>query len=205
MTGSGADWEQILLDCWRTAQQRSVVGPGDPRVHLERARAMAEVLDEPELALDLGSGAGIPGLALAGIWPDSAWILLDGAQRRVNLLMASVTALGWSDRVQVRHGRAEQLGHEPSLRGRVDLVTARSFGPPASTAECGAPFLAEGGILAVTEPPDSTGERWPADGVARLGLAVEGLRDGVQLLRRRGPLASTYPRRVGLPDKRPLF
>lgn len=202
--GGGA-WEVVLLDRWRVAQQRSMVGPGDPRVHLERARAMSQVLHAPSLAVDLGSGAGIPGLALAGLWPASRWVLVDSAQRRVHLLLESVAVLGWGDRVRVVHGRAEDLGRDPALRARADLVTSRSFGPPAVTAECGAPFLRPGGLLVVSEPPGSEGERWATPELGLLGLRVVGPAAGVQRLRLEGEVPSVYPRRAGVPQKRPLF
>jgi 16S rRNA (guanine527-N7)-methyltransferase len=166
---------------------------------------MAATLEAPVRAVDLGSGAGIPGLALAGIWPESAWVLVDAAQRRVHLLEETVDALGWRDRVIVRHGRAEVLGHEPGLRGSADLVTSRSFGPPAVAAECGAAFLVPGGVLAVTEPPDPGEARWDDDGLAQLGLVRGPSAAGLQLLRSVQPLGPGFPRRPGIPVKRPLF
>ena len=57
--------------------------------------------------------------------------------------------------------RAEEAGHS-TWRSAYDLVTARGFGPPAVTAECGGALLAPGGILAVAEPPGSDPARWPA-------------------------------------------
>lgn len=202
---SGTGWHDVLVEHWRIAQSRSVVGPGDPRTHLRRAEAMAATLEAPVRAVDLGSGAGIPGLALAGIWPESAWVLVDAAQRRVHLLEETVDALGWRDRVIVRHGRAEVLGHEPGLRGSADLVTSRSFGPPAVAAECGAAFLVPGGVLAVTEPPDPGEARWDDDGLAQLGLVRGPSAAGLQLLRSVQPLGPGFPRRPGIPVKRPLF
>lgn len=182
-----------------------MVGPGDVRVHLDHAMAMAQALPAPDRAVDLGSGAGIPGLVLAGVWPRSSWVLVDGALRRVHLLRESVAALGWTDRVQVVHGRAEDLGRNPAYRGQVDLVTARSFGPPAVTAECGAPFLRRGGLLAVTEPPESVGTRWPDDDLVRLGLRRDGVHGGVQLMTLVSDVPDEYPRRPGIPSRRPLF
>lgn len=210
MTGHGPvpateAWRSIVLDRWRIAQERSVVGPGDPADHLARAEAMTEVLAPPNVAVDLGSGAGIPGLALAGLWPSSRWILLDAALRRVHLLRDSVDALGWAGRVTVVHGRAEDVARDPAYRGVADLVTSRSFGPPAVAAECGAAFLCVGGVMAVTEPPESGGGRWDADGLARLGLHRDALVGGLQVLRCVELTAPAFPRRPGVPGKRPLF
>lgn len=210
MTGGGSvpgteAWRSIVLDRWRIAQEHSVVGPGDPGEHLARAEAMIGVLATPRIAVDLGSGAGIPGLALAGLWPSSSWTLLDAALRRVRLLQDSVEALGWADRVTVVHGRAEDVAHDPAFRGRADLVTSRSFGLPAAAAECGAGFLRVGGVLAVTEPPGSEGERWRTEGLARLGLERGALVSGLQLLQCTEHTPAEFPRRPGVPTKRPLF
>ena len=160
----------------------------------------------PSRALDLGSGAGVPGLVLAVHWPESSWVLLDAGERRTLALRSALEQLDLVGRVEVVWGRAEDVGRDSSHRGAYDLVTARSFGPPAVTAECGAPFLRPGGMLAVTEPPDAS-SRWPAVGLAELGLvpgrSTESPR--AQLLLAAEACSSRYPRRVGVPTKRPLF
>ncbi len=204
MSRDGDPWEDTLLAAWVRAQDRSVVGPGDPRTHLRLARELAGRLPRASSAVDLGSGAGIPGLALAGLWPESTWVLIDAAQRRVMLMEETVRELGWDDRVAVVHGRAEDLART-DLRGRFDLVTARSFGPPAATAECAVGFLREGGVLAVTEPPAADGSRWSPEGLALLSLEVLPPQPGVQELRFVGGLDDRYPRRAGVPNRRPLF
>jgi 16S rRNA (guanine527-N7)-methyltransferase len=91
-------------------------------------------------------------------------------------------------------------------------VVVRSFGPPAVTAECGAPFLRVGGLLVVSEPPAEEGkaleERWPADGLAPLGLEpAERWTEPFtyHASRQVTPCPDRYPRRVGIPTKRPLF
>lgn len=161
----------------------------------------------PDDVLDLGSGAGLPGLVLALAWPAVRMTLLDSNHRRTEFLLDAVKQLGLTARVAVASGRAEELGRS-ALRGRHDLVVARSFAPPAVTAECGAPFAHIGGLLAIAEPPGGRSERWPAAGLAVLGLRDAGLVTqpaAVRLLAVVDPADERYPRRTGVPAKRPLW
>ncbi len=192
------------------ARGRGLVGPGALLPHLAHAWGFGPAVGT---CLDLGSGAGLPGLPLALAWPDSRWTLLDAGARRVNFLSQAVRALGLEDRVSVVEGRAEELARRDGLRGRFNLVVARGFGPPAVTAECAAGFLVVGGRLVVSEPPGGRPDRWPPAGLARLGLepvdaggegeAVGG--SAYQVLRQASPCPERFPRRVGIPAKRPLF
>ena len=151
----------------------------------------------------------MPGLPLALRWKATTWVLLDGMERRARALDAAVGALGLDGRVAVHHDRAEAAGRDTTLRGAFDLVVARAFGPPAVTAECGVPFLRVGGRLAVSEPPGDDPGRWPADGLALLGSVPEAPRRvgqaAVQVLIQTDSCPDRYPRRVGVPAKRPLF
>ncbi len=203
--GSTPSWRSVVRAGYERGQHLSAVGPGDVERHIAHADALADALDAPGEALDLGSGAGIPGLVLAGRWPESRWTLLDAARRRTVLLEAVVEELGWGARVSVIHGRAEDLGRSPDHRGRYDLVTARSFGPPAVTAECGAPLLRLGGVLAVSEPPDVPEDRWDPVGLEPLGLALLPARPGLQRLELVAEPEARFPRKAGIPAKRPLF
>jgi 16S rRNA (guanine527-N7)-methyltransferase len=98
-----------------------------------------------------------------------------------------------------------------AARGRYDLVVARSFAAPAVVAECGAPFLRVGGLLITSEPPldkSSTADRWPTGGLALVGLSasrrVEG-DFGYRVAEQQAACPDRFPRRVGVPTKRPLF
>jgi 16S rRNA (guanine527-N7)-methyltransferase len=160
--------------------------------------------------MDLGSGGGIPGLVLAHRWTDREAVLLDSSERRTRFLEHVIAEQGWGHRVRVVTLRAEEAGRTEGLRGAFSLVVARSFGPPPVTAECAAPFLRVGGILIVSEPPgDDYGDaRWPEKGLASLGLEPLAVRRdsfGYRLLRQTVPCPERFPRRVGVPAKRPLY
>lgn len=146
-------------------------------------------------------------LALA--WPGARGVLLDSNQRRGTHLHTACVELGIADRVAVVVARAEDAAHDARWRGQFPLVVARAFGPPAVTAECGAAFLAPGGRLAVSEPPGGAPERWPAAGLARLGLAGPeahvGSAASIAVLRLDRPPEPRWPRRAGVPARRPLW
>lgn len=162
--------------------------------------------------VDLGSGGGLPGLVLAALWPYSSWLLVDSNERRANWLQEAVRHLGLSTKTRVLCERAELTGRG-EWRHMAALVTARGFGPPAATAECAAGILRAGGRLLVADPPGQPHERWPRDGLDELGLELE---TSYPVTTEVGPVSISrmiavaecgprYPRRVGVPFKRPLF
>lgn len=192
------------------ARARGFLGPGPVEDHIQQAAVLARSRDAgwTGRVLDLGSGAGVPGLLLALAWPNTGWVLLDAHRRRAVFAQEAARDLGLGDRVQVHIGRAEEAGHLPALRGSFDAVVARGFGPPGVTAECGAPFVRAGGELWVSEPPEEA-HRWPGEGLALVGLSdakvVTGAHGRWRVLRATAPCPSEYPRRVGIPRRRPLF
>jgi len=198
------------------ARRLGFLGPGPVEPHLVHAAGFAEAAGAglpvgwaPDAAADLGSGAGLPGLALAVWFPSSRWILIDSSVRRTAFLRRQVAELQLHHRVEVVEERAEDAGRAPVWRGSRDLVVARSFGPPAVVAECAAPLLRIGGRLVVSEPPVGDGPRWPASPLRVLGLSpgstVAAHGATFQVLHQRTPCPERFPRRVGVPAKRPLF
>ncbi len=190
------------------ARTIGLLGPGPIEQHVAHARRFADLVSPVSARgplLDLGSGGGVPGLVVAELLPEVAIDLLDGRARRAAFLRDAVDELGLKDRVRILEGRAEALGRGPD-RGRYAAVLSRGFGVPAVTAECAAPFLASGGLLVVSEPPEAS-PRWPEEGLAMLGLQLRERTAGPAFVvieaTRRCP--ERFPRRVGVPEKRPLF
>lgn len=159
--------------------------------------------------MDLGAGGGLPGLILALAWPETTWCLVEASARRAGHLEAMVRRSSLGDRVLVLHERAELVAHEPEWREQAPLITARSFGPPAATAECAAGLVRIGGRLVVSEPP-TPGDtpRWPSAPLRELGFTAEVAHArgfGFAVLTKRWPCPTSIPRRPGVPQRRLRF
>jgi 16S rRNA (guanine527-N7)-methyltransferase len=187
------------------AQRLGFLGPGPVEEHLQHAGAFAAAVEPPGWALDLGSGGGVPGLALAANWRDSRWVFLDANARRAAFLESAIGDLGLDDRVTIVAERAERAARNDVWRGAFELVVARSFGPPAVTAECATGFLRIGGHLVVSEPPADGDDRWRLAPLADLGLVDRGRIGQVRVLEQVELVSDRFPRRVGVPAKRPLW
>jgi 16S rRNA (guanine527-N7)-methyltransferase len=197
------------------ARALGFLGPGPVRPHLDHARALGGVVRAalgryPAQVADLGSGGGLPGLVLAEMWPDAAVVLFESMRRRAAHLRQAVAELGCADRVRVVEGRAESAAHDPVHRERYDAAVARSFAAPAPTAEIAAGLVAPGGVLVVSEPPAPEPARWPPDPLAALGfgpaaLAAAPAGTHFAVLRKMSAAPDRYPRRPGMPGKRPLW
>jgi 16S rRNA (guanine527-N7)-methyltransferase len=150
-------------------------------------------------------------LVVAAEWADVTFDLIEANGRRAAFLRLAVNRLGLAGRARVVEERAESCGREETMRGTFDGVTARSFGRPAVLAECAAPLLKPGGWLIVSEPPaEEAGrdERWPEKPLRRLGLVAERVvheEFEYKLFRQAEPCPDRFPRRNGMPAKRPLF
>jgi hypothetical protein len=165
----------------------------------------------PSSVIDLGTGGGVPGLVLVSCWPDTRVVLIDASERRTSFLQETLDSWLGPSGAEVIRGRAEELGRLTALREKCEAVTSRSFGIPALAAECGSSFLALDGTMVVSEPPEvETEDRWPSQGLALVGLQSAGAsrvadRFGYQVLRKASAIDGRFPRRVGIPVKRPLF
>ena len=174
--------------------------------------AESEVETSPRRVADLGSGGGVPGLILLSCWPESHFVFVDSNDRRTEFLSDVVEGSGMAEEAEVLRSRAEDAGRDPALREQFDLVTSRSFGAPGVAAECGAPLLRVGGLMIVSEPPADQleADRWPSAGLEQLGLQPSSRvrfneAFGYQVLVKAATTPDRYPRRVGIPAKRPLF
>lgn len=126
--------------------ERGLLGPREaPRLwerHLLNCAGLAELLTEGQVVLDLGSGAGLPGIVLALQRPDVQIVLVEPLLRRATFLTEVVDALGLRS-VVVRRNRAEELFGKVE----VDVVVARAVAPVDRLAAWALPLLGPGGRL----------------------------------------------------------
>ena len=180
-------------------------------VHIADSLVGLEVPAVKEAAriVDLGSGAGPPGLVLAIARPEAEVVLVESVGKKCAWLERTVSALGLEN-VRVVCARAEELEEEP-----FDVVTARALASLPVLCEYAAPLLREGGSLVAWK--GAVDAREDADGLHAaqvLGLEREEVRavepyPGSQrrtlhVFRKVSPTPEGYPRRPGMAAKRPL-
>lgn len=165
-------------------------------------------------AIDVGSGAGFPGLPLKIAWPQLRLVLLDGTGKKVRFLEAVVSGLGL-EQVEVVQGRAEELGHRDEYRGQFDLVLARAVARLNTLVEYLLPFVRQGGYAIAYKGPGAADEFMDARRAIDL-LGGEVVRFApvqvplleeerrILLIKKQRRTPSQYPRGQGLPRKEPL-
>jgi len=212
-----------LLLAWRGGNV-TAVRTRDDAVERLLADSLA-LLDVPALTragdrwLDLGTGAGIPGLPLAVARRGARLTLLDSVAKKCAFLAAALSAMGLAGRVTVVNARSEKYAaRAPEAGGReaFDVVFARAVAGLATVVELAAPLLAGDGVLLAVKSADGAQRELPAAEAAagRCGLAVAAtvalprspLSDSVcVVVGKCGPAPDWLPRRPGLATRRPLY
>ena len=183
-----------------------------PLIAAELGQALP--LGKPLRLVDVGSGAGFPGLPLKIASPSLDVTLMDGTQKKVHFLQQVADTLQLAP-VQVIHGRAEELGRKSEHRDRYDLVTARAVAPLNVLAEYLLPLVRPGGLAVIYKGPGAPQEFMEArqaikllagDAVRLAPVEVPFLQEKrfVLLVKKVRPTPSQYPRGQGLARKKPL-
>ncbi|ASC74202.1 Ribosomal RNA small subunit methyltransferase G [Halomicronema hongdechloris C2206] len=164
--------------------------------------------------IDIGTGAGFPGLPVAIACPTWPITLLDSTRKKIAWLAGVSQDLGLTNVTTITE-RAETLGHHPDHRQAYDLALVRAVGSVATCAEYALPLLAQGGVAVLYRGQWTVAEQEQLQTVAtRLGGHLiqlrpwrtplsHSVRHCVYLLKDRDT-PHTYPRAVGLPAKFPL-
>ena len=162
--------------------------------------------------IDVGSGAGLPGIPLALCCPGLQVALLESMKKRCDFLTAARNGLGLSN-VTVVNLRAETAGRSPEYRERFDLAVARAVAPTNVLLEYLLPLVTPGGRALCWKGPAAAqelagGEAAAAQlgggGIEAISYAVDGAERVLLRISKDGHTPERFPRRDGLPVKRPL-
>jgi 16S rRNA (guanine527-N7)-methyltransferase len=170
--------------------------------------------ETPLLCIDVGTGAGFPGLPLKIMRPTLRMTLLESSHKKILFLEHLVERLGLKN-VELLWARAEEVGQDTHHRERYDIALARAVADMAVLVEYCLPLCRKGGYLIAQKGADIEAELKAAEGAIHLlggklrevkVLQLPGLREprSLVLVEKVAPTPPKYPRRPGMPKKRPL-
>ena len=188
------------------------------RIHLLDSLTLVPLIrrDQPraERLVDMGSGAGFPGLAIKVVMPELRVVLIEATRKKADFLRWMAGELG-HDGVKVVAERAEDAARDETLRESFDVAVARAVGSLPVVMELTLPFCRAGGVLLThrgKDEPESTdrNERVAARlggrfrGIEPVSIEGEDRRTSIAVVDKIGKTSGGYPRRSGVPAKRPL-
>ena len=164
--------------------------------------------------IDLGTGAGFPGMPLKITYPDLSVTLLDSLNKRINFLNEVIEMLGLKD-VEAIHGRAEDFSKKGKLREEYDLCVSRAVANLSSLSEYCIPYVKKGGYFISYKSGNSSDEiKEAANAIKILGGKLEEVKKvtipGTDIertfvvIRKCLETPKKYPRKAGMPTKNPI-
>ena len=166
--------------------------------------------------IDVGTGAGFPGIPIKILYPHLSVTLLDSLGKRMAFLSKVVDNLGLNGEgagVELLHGRAEDFGRDPDYRGRYDLCLSRAVANLSTLSEYCTPFLKIGGRFVSYKSGEIEEELETAKpAIKKLGcktravekFTLDGAGRSLIFIERKAELSAKYPRKAGIPAKAPL-
>ena len=163
--------------------------------------------------LDIGAGAGFPSLPMKILYPQLDVTIIDSLNKRINFLQLLAQELDLDD-VHFYHGRAEDLAQDKNFRAQYDFVTARAVARMQVLSELTIPYLKVGGKLLALKASNAPEELLEAKNA--LNLLFSKVEDNlsyvlpngdpryITVVEKKKETPNKYPRKAGMPNKRPL-
>jgi len=202
---------RLIADALRMLPAVDTFCPPSPPAGMRSPSPPRRLAASPPCRLiDIGAGAGFPGLPLKLARPELDVTLVEATGKKVSFLQQVIRELGLVG-VEALHTRAEDLGHNPAFRGQYDLATARAVASLPALLELCVPFLRMGGHALfpkgaeIGEELARAGRAAPLVG-ARIVSAdrLPGSDTRLVIVEKTGPTPTRYPRRAGIPAREPL-
>ena len=185
--------------------------------HFIDSLSLVEILDLSNFqgkVLDLGTGAGFPGMPLKILYPEVEFVLFDSLNKRIKFLDEVSTALSL-DKISLVHGRAEEFARIPEHRENYDLVLSRAVANISTLSEYCLPFVKVGGSFvsykteAIDEELAESGKAisllgGKVENIVRFELPHSDMKRSLLVIKKEKACSKKYPRKAGVPSKEPL-
>ena len=171
-------------------------------------------MNQVKSVIDIGTGAGFPGITLKIVYPDIDFVLLDSLNKRVRFLNEAIELLHLK-KIQAVHGRAEDLARKPEFRGKFDLCVSRAVANLNTLSEYCIPFVRVNGFFISYKAQKGLEEIHESDHCMKeLGSKImrvdefkltdiDSNRVLIKIKKCKGT-SKLYPRKAGIPSKNPL-
>ena len=184
--------------------------------HFIDSVAICQITDMSKVhtVMDVGTGAGFPGMPLKIVFPHLKITLLDSLNKRIQFLNAVIEKLELKD-ITTIHGRAEDYGRNPEYREQYDMCVSRAVANLSSLSEYCVPFITVGGRFISYKAGEVEEEVRQAEKAVRtlhcepanidkIILPDSDLSRSFIIIKKKGHLDKKYPRKAGMPTKNPL-
>ena len=209
------DYMQRLLKWNEKINLTAITQPQEIIIkHFVDSLTISKYIKENAKIIDVGTGAGFPGIPLKIYRNDIEVILLDSLNKRINFLNDAINKMGL-DKIGAIHGRAEEFVHNKEYREKFDIATSRAVANMATLSEYLIPFVKVNGMVVAMKGSDVKQEIDESKrainvlggkifGVEEFNLPDTDIRRNVILIEKEKHTLAKYPRKAGTPSKEPL-
>ncbi|WP_196603151.1 16S rRNA (guanine(527)-N(7))-methyltransferase RsmG [Pectinatus frisingensis] len=208
---------QLLVEWNEKINLTAITDPGEVAVkHMVDSLSVCDekIINNSSKTIDVGTGAGFPGIPIKIMYPDMQLTLLDSLNKRVKFLQTVADKLDFRN-IEIIHGRAEELGKQKNYREKYDVVFSRAVARMPVLCEYALPFVKIQGYFIALKGRQYEAEIAMAQNALKVlkasidkikSVKLPGLDDvrAIIYIKKTGKLPPMYPRKAGNPEKKPL-